>query len=310
MKNNIATVNFHGNQLTVITSESGQRLVAMKPIVEGIGLQWGAQYNRIQRHPVLSEGISVMDMPSSRGVQKTVCLELDYINGWLFGVDVSRCKKEIQPALIAYQRECYSALAAYWQENAAPKLKPTTKALPGCLTTDQQDAIKEMVRARVETLPHEKQKGAAIRCWSSLKSKFGVTYKEIPSELYPEAVSLLARLPLDGEVIEKQPDQDIIQQAFGFGATVAGEVVKSMVAAMIEGSTDLSLDRWIVSLNEEGKPYARAIDRQAIVCSIPKLAQEIGAPCGIMATDKELLELAMACNHALSIRLRGRGASA
>lgn len=190
------------------------------------------------------------------------------------------------------------------------KLKPTTKALPGCLTTDQQDAIKEMVRARVETLPHEKQKGAAIRCWSSLKSKFGVTYKEIPSEHYPEAVSLLARLPLDGEVIEKQPDQDIIQQAFGFGATVAGEVVKSMVSAMIEGSTDLSLDRWLVSLDSDGKPYARPIDRQAIVCSIPKLAKEIGAPCGIMATDKELLELAMACNHALSIRLRGRGAQA
>lgn len=72
------------------------------------------------------------------------------------------------------------------------------KAIPGGLTLDQQDAIKALVKARVESLPHDYQGGAAITCWSALKTKFGCTYKAIPPELFSEALSLLARLDLRG----------------------------------------------------------------------------------------------------------------
>lgn len=48
--------------------------------------------------------------------RELICLPLDMLNGWLFGIDVSRCRKEIQPALIQYKRECYAVLAAHWQK--------------------------------------------------------------------------------------------------------------------------------------------------------------------------------------------------
>jgi len=66
-------------------------------------------------------------------------------------------------------------LATYWQQGEAtnPRSKPKTpKALPDGLTTYQQEAIQGLVKARLEGL----RAGAAIKCWSALKNKFGCTY--------------------------------------------------------------------------------------------------------------------------------------
>lgn len=85
-----------------------------------------------------------------------------------------------------------------------------TKALPNGLTKDQQDAVKALVKSRVEVLPPEKRAGAAVRCWSSIKSKFGTTYKEVPAELFTDVVSLIARLPLEGEYLPAEGEDAII----------------------------------------------------------------------------------------------------
>ncbi|MCR7162897.1 hypothetical protein NS899_32270, partial [Pseudomonas aeruginosa] len=69
---------------------------------------------------------------------------------------------------------------------------------------DQQEAIKALVKARVDELPEGKRAKAAITCWSSLKSKFGCTYKEISPEQFTDAVSLIARVVLEGELLGKE----------------------------------------------------------------------------------------------------------
>lgn len=82
-----------------------------------------------------------------------------------------------------------------------PAFRPekTRKALPGGLTLEQQDAVKALVKSRVEALPHDGQAKGAITCWSAIKSKFGVTYKEVPAANFAEVLSLVARLPLEKE---------------------------------------------------------------------------------------------------------------
>lgn len=89
--------------------------------------------------------------------------------------------------------------------------KPTIKALPGGLTMEQQDAVKALVKARVEALPKDKQAKGAITLWSSLKSKYGCTYKEIAPEHFTACLSLVSRLPLEGEYI-KVGDTEISHQ--------------------------------------------------------------------------------------------------
>jgi len=72
----------------------------------------------------------------------------------------------------------------------------TKKSLPGCLTLDQQDVIKALVKSRVEILPKEKQAKAMIHCWSAIKTKFGKSYKAIDAEHFTSILSLISRLEL------------------------------------------------------------------------------------------------------------------
>ena len=87
-----------------------------------------------------------------------------------------------------------------------PKAK---KALPGKITTEQQEAIKQLVMSRGQSLPKEKQAKAMITMWSSLKSHFGCSYKEISEEQFAEALSLAARVPLEGEFIGKSEHNEM-----------------------------------------------------------------------------------------------------
>lgn len=56
----------------------------------------------------------------------------------------------------------------------------------------------------MEELPENKRAKAAITCWSSLKSKFGCTYKEISPEQFTDAVNLIARVVLEGELLDPE----------------------------------------------------------------------------------------------------------
>lgn len=80
------------------------------------------------------------------------------------------------------------------------------KSLPGKITADQQEAIKQLVLTRGKSVPQEHQAKATITLWSALKSHFGCTYKEISEEQFTEALSLAARVPLEGEFISRQQE--------------------------------------------------------------------------------------------------------
>ena len=121
-----AIIQFHGNKIMTIQAPDCVRVV-MKHITEGIGLQWEAQLKRIKRHPVLSQGMSIMDIPYKNGIQKAVTLPIDMINGWLFGVEVNKAKPELRKTLIQYQKECFKALSDYWNKGQATRSKDWTK---------------------------------------------------------------------------------------------------------------------------------------------------------------------------------------
>lgn len=116
MSHQLAVINFHGYPLTVITAEDGQHLVAMRPICEDIGLSWHSQFERIKRDDVLASTIRVVQtVAQDEKNRELVCLPIEYLNGWLFGIDTRRCREEARPALLRYKRECYQVLAAHWQ---------------------------------------------------------------------------------------------------------------------------------------------------------------------------------------------------
>lgn len=107
----IVTVNFRGDDLYGFKEDDGV-FVALKPIVEAIGLAWNGQFERVNRDPVLSKGVRVMRIPFGRGgAQEATCLKMERLNGWLFGIDSGRIKDtEVRERIILYQEECYDVL--------------------------------------------------------------------------------------------------------------------------------------------------------------------------------------------------------
>lgn len=78
----LTTIDFHGAKLVAIGGDSPESVrVAMKPIVEGMGLDWSGQLQRIKRHPVLSRGMGVLpiQMPGDDQARETVTLPLNRI---------------------------------------------------------------------------------------------------------------------------------------------------------------------------------------------------------------------------------------
>ena len=113
-------VEFHGQRIPMI-DHGGVPYVAMRPIVEAIGLAWPPQYRRIKTHPVMGASV-ITTVTEAEGVgrREAVALPLEHLNGWLFGVDSRRVKPELRERLITYQRECFAVLYRHWHGEAAP----------------------------------------------------------------------------------------------------------------------------------------------------------------------------------------------
>lgn len=113
MSNAIA-VSFN-NQIITAFLHNDTPVVALKPIVENMGIDWVSQHKRIQRHPVLNSTMVMMTTVAEDGKKREMtCLPLDMLNGWLFGIDANRVKPEIKDKVIAYQRECFKVLADHF----------------------------------------------------------------------------------------------------------------------------------------------------------------------------------------------------
>lgn len=116
----LVTVQFQ-NQPIVVIENDGQFFVSMKHIVENIGLVWQGQFERIKRHAILKSSIRVIRMVAEDGKNREMlCLPLNMLNGWLFGVDVNRVKPAIKEKLTTYQRECFDVLDAHFNKKPQP----------------------------------------------------------------------------------------------------------------------------------------------------------------------------------------------
>lgn len=114
------SIDFYGDELIVVTLE-GQPYIPIAPICDFLGVSWSGQSDRIRRDAVLAEAalsLRVTRKESKRGGREMLCLPLEYLNGWLFGINASRVREELRERLIRYQRDCYRVLAQAFQGTA------------------------------------------------------------------------------------------------------------------------------------------------------------------------------------------------
>ncbi|WP_433961829.1 phage antirepressor N-terminal domain-containing protein, partial [Escherichia coli] len=100
-------VQFHGSELYVI-EHSGEPYTPMKPIVEGMGLDWKSQLVKIVNR--FGQGMVEITIPTAGGNQKMICLPLRKLAAWLNSISANKVRPEIRDRVLQYQAECDDVL--------------------------------------------------------------------------------------------------------------------------------------------------------------------------------------------------------
>ena len=189
MANQISTQTISFNNQSLITVEqNGNHYVAMKPICENIGIDWRAQRQRIVRDEVLcSTVVIITTVAEDEKNREMLCLPIQYLNGWLFGIDINRCKPEIRDTLIKYKKECYQALHDYWFNGKAERKT----------TVDDRTGLRNAVNMLVS------KKGLIYSdAYHLIHQRFNVeSIEDLTLEQLPQAVEYVHRIVLEGELI-------------------------------------------------------------------------------------------------------------
>lgn len=117
--------------------KDGKPFVAMKPVVEGMGLSWQKQLEKMQSHPVLKRQLyTLRGMTGADGkAYAMACLPLDRLAFWLATVNPLKVAEGIRDRVIVFQEEAADVLHAAFsavrqsREHAEVEYKPGYHAL-------------------------------------------------------------------------------------------------------------------------------------------------------------------------------------
>lgn len=109
-------VPFRGTTLFVVEID-GRPYTALRPIVEGMGLQWQAQHEQLkaEQKRFCIRQVS-MQMPGDDQPQCHYCIPLHKLFGWLMSIDPDGVNPELQSLIHAYQVECDEVLWEHWTQ--------------------------------------------------------------------------------------------------------------------------------------------------------------------------------------------------
>lgn len=192
--NTISTINvpFHGNNLYVVNF-NGEPYVPMRPIVEGMGLAWGAQFAKLKQR--FNSSVSEIEMVAEDGkLRNMVCIALRKLSGWLHTISPNKVKPEIRDKVIKYQEECDDVLYEYWTTGEVKKKHKST--------VQERNPLKNAVNLLVS------KKGIMYpEAYSLVHQKFNVSsIEELTADQIPDAVEYIHKFVLEGEYIPKQEE--------------------------------------------------------------------------------------------------------
>jgi hypothetical protein len=120
-------VPFH-NATLYLADVDGTPYAPMKPIVEGMGLDWSTQLTKLNANKARWSMAMIATVAEDGKTRETVCLPLRKLPGWLMTVNPRKVDPDIRVKIEAYQAECDDVLWDYWTKGQA--INPRAAVLP------------------------------------------------------------------------------------------------------------------------------------------------------------------------------------
>ncbi|CAM3093300.1 TPA: phage antirepressor Ant [Escherichia coli] len=189
---NTSYVPFNGQQI-ITAMAAGVAYVAMKPIVENLGMSWGTQQQKLMKQLDKFNCIHMNMVAADGKLRKLLCLPLKKLNGWLFSINPEKVRADIRDKLIQYQEECFTVLHDYWTKGKAGNARKKTSVDD---RTPLRDAVNMLVSKKHLMYPE---------AYAMIHQRFNVeSIEELDASQIPQAVEYIHRVVLEGELIGKQ----------------------------------------------------------------------------------------------------------
>lgn len=106
------TYKLFGKELPLIT-EGDTAYIPLRALSRLLGVSYGSQKRRLDRDPIIAPLSKELPVRLERGgTQDMIVLPLEYVDGFLLGLDPSRVGAGIRKRYTAYRLELYETLGA------------------------------------------------------------------------------------------------------------------------------------------------------------------------------------------------------
>ena len=185
-------VPFYGNSLFVV-EHNGEPYTPMKPIIDGMGMDWASQFTKLKQRFKTSIVKITMQLPGDNQRRDIICLALRKLAGWLQTISANKVRPEIREKVIQYQEECDDVLYEYWTKGEVknPRKKTTVDE-----RTPLRDAVNMLVSKRHMMYPE---------AYAMIHPRFNVdSIEDLEPSQIPTAIEYVHRVALEGEFLGKQ----------------------------------------------------------------------------------------------------------
>lgn len=186
-------VPFYGNSLFVV-EHNGEPYTPMKPIIDGMGMDWASQFTKLKQRFKTSIVKITMQLPGDNQRRDIICLALRKLAGWLQTIIPNKVRPEIRDSVIRYQEECDDVLYDYWTKGKVENPRKTQQSTAKQLTPLRQTAERLIATGMGRIYPD---------IWKFVHQHFEIEHinQLMPSQI-SEAVTYLDAL--EGEFLGKQ----------------------------------------------------------------------------------------------------------
>ena len=157
-------IDFYGDKLDVVDMEDGKPGVAMRRLVENLGLDWGSQTRKLDDPIYMCCHMTTHD--TSGREQKMLVMPVKSIPAYLFSINSNKVREDLREKLVRYQLECVDVLYNYWAKGYA--VNPRTSTDDNMRSFFQKsgglavDFLQNMLDQTAETPVHNELMGKVI----------------------------------------------------------------------------------------------------------------------------------------------------
>ncbi|HCI5922686.1 TPA: phage antirepressor N-terminal domain-containing protein [Klebsiella pneumoniae] len=229
-------VPFYGSELYVVNHD-GEPYTPMKPIVDGMGMDWASQFTKMKQR-FKSTVVEITMVAGDGKSRRMICLALRKLAAWLNTISPNKVRPEIRERVIRYQEECDDVLYDYWTKGQAvnPRKSETT--------ADERTPLRALVnRIMGKTGIHYQP------LYKMIHREFGVNHiDELTPKQVAEAMEYLAGKVLEGELLPK--DNNPIPFSPAMPSRGAGRTMLYIdEKGVVQGSYPLAEDQVVMSFD-------------------------------------------------------------